>query len=123
MAAELTLSGLTIAFTKANVPSVSLTVPTITPSVAGSAWLDNTQSVGTSEEAILLGDPAVGGYCYMQNMDATNYVQIRSATGVAALIRLIAGDWCVFRLDASATAPFAIANTAAVNLRILRFAL
>ena len=122
MAAELSLSGLTIAFTKTDVPSFpSVTIATITPTVTGNQWMDNVQAVGTSEEAILLGDVAAGGYCFFMNMDTTNFVELRSGTGATDFIRLLAGEWCIFRLSPDATAPFAIADTASVNLRCLRF--
>ncbi len=121
MADELTLSGLLITFVKANVPSTSFTAGSITPDIAGSQWMDNVQNVGTTEEAILMGDVAAGGYCFVQNMDATNFVELRSGTGATDFIRLLAGEWCIFRLSPDATAPFAIADTAAVNVRFLRF--
>lgn len=121
MANELTLSGLTISFTKANVPSTNVVVGTIQPTVSGTQWMDNTQAVGTSEEAILMGDVAAGGYCLIQNMDTTNFVSIRQATGAANFIKLLAGEWCVFRLSPDASAPFIIADTGACNVRILRF--
>ena len=121
MANELSLSGLTIAFTKSNVPSVSFTAPTITPTVSGTQIMDNVQAVGTSEEAILLGDVAAGGWVYAQNMDTTNFVSLRAATGAANFIQLNAGEYCLFRLSTGASAPFAIADTGAVNVRFLRF--
>ncbi len=122
MANELSLSGLVVAFTKSNVPSVSFTAATITPSVAGTQWMDNVQAIGfAAEEAILMGDVAGGGYCFFQNMDATNFVSLRQGTGTTAFIKLLAGEWAVFRMHADTTAPYAIADTAAVNLRCLRF--
>lgn len=121
MAAELSLSGLTIAFTKTGVPSVSLTASTITPTVTGNEIMDNVQAVGTSEEAILMGDVPAGGYCFVQNLDSTNFVELRSGTGGTDFIRLLAAEWAIFRLSPDATAPFAIADTAACNVRFLRF--
>ena len=122
MAAELSLSGLTIVFVKTAVPSVSFTAGTITPAVAGTQIMDNVQAVGfAAEEAILMGDVAGGGYCFVQNMDATNFVSLRQATGAGNFIKLLAGEWAIFRMHADTTAPFAIADTAAVNVRFLRF--
>jgi hypothetical protein len=83
--------------------------------------MDNVQSVGTSEEAILLGDVAPGGYWFVQNMDATNFVELRQATGAGDFLKLLAGEWAIFRTSADATAPFAIADTGACNVRFLRF--
>jgi len=121
MANELTLSGLSIAFSKANVPPTSVNVAGISVTVSGTQWMDNVQAVGTSEEAILMGDVAAGGYMLVQNMDATNFVSLRQATGAANFMKLLAGEFAIFRLSPDATAPFAIADTASVNVRFLRF--
>ena len=121
MANELSLSNLTITFSKSGSPSVYFKPATITPTVAGTQIMDNVQNIGTSEVAILLGDVATGGYWFVQNMDATNFVTLRSATGVTGLIKLLAGEWAIFRTNAGAAAPFAIADTAACDVRFLRF--
>jgi hypothetical protein len=124
MANELTLSGLRVQFTKSNVPSVDFNAPSLSVTVTANVNMDNVQTVGfAGEEAILMGDCAAGGYCYIQNMDATNFVSLRAATGETDLIKLLAGEWCLFRLHAGATAPFAIADTGNCNVRILRFGL
>ena len=120
MANELSLSGLTIAFSKANCPSVDLVAGTITVTVSGNQIMDNVQSVGTSEEAILLGDVGTGGYWFVQNMDGTNFVELRSGTGATDFIRLNAGEWAIFRTSSDASAPYAIADTGACNVRFLR---
>ena len=121
MAAELSISNLTISFAKTGSPSVSTTVAAITPTVSGAQYMDNVQNVGTSEEAILLGDVAPGGYVFIQNLDTTNFVSLRQATAAANFIKLLAGEWAIFRMSVDTTAPFAIADTAAVNVRFLRF--
>lgn len=122
MANELALSGLTIAFTKTNVPSVSMTAGSLSVTVSGTTIMDSVQDVGTSEEAILLGDVATGGYWFVQNMDATNFITLRSATGVTGLIKLLAGEWAIFRTNSGAAAPFIIADTGACKVRLLRLA-
>lgn len=121
MADELTISGLRLSFVKANCPSIAVNAPTLTVDVAGTQVLDNVQSVGTSEEALVIADVAAGGYCYIQNMDATNFVSVRQGTGTTDLIKLLAGEFCLFRLHPSSTAPYIIADTAACNVRVLRF--
>lgn len=84
--------------------------------VAGTKPLLNRQSVGhAAEEAIVVGDAGAGGYFMAINRDATNYVELRSGSGVADLIRLLPGDVCLFRLASDATL-YAQANTAAVEL-------
>ena len=121
MANELTISTLTINFTKTGSPSLELAPAALSLTVSGDAWMDNTQTVGTSEEAILLGDVATGGYWFVQNLGSTNFVEIRSGTGAVDLIKILAGEWAIFRTSGDATAPFIIADTAPVQVRILRF--
>src|SRR3990167_4168263 len=88
----------------------------IQSTVTGSRFLVMRQAVGTSEEALELGDISTGGYCVMFNRDATNFVSIRPATGAANTIRINPGEFAVFRFGSGATAPFAIADTAAVDV-------
>ena len=122
MADELTLGGLTVAFAKSGSPSISITAGTLTVDVSGAQVMDNVQSVGfAAEEAILLGDVAPGGYWFVQNLDATNFVSLRAATGDTNFIKLLAGEWAIFRTSADATAPYAIADTGACNVRFVRF--
>lgn len=91
----------------------------ITVTVAGTRFVQHRQAVGTSEEALELGDIATGGYAFFFNRDTTNYVSIRQATGGTNLIRINAGEWAAFRFDTASAAPFAIANTASVELECL----
>ncbi len=74
------------------------------------------QTIGTSEEALDLGDIATGGYFVARNCDDTNYVELRSGTGATDFVRLNAGEACAFRISPDAAAPYAIANTASVEL-------
>jgi len=91
---------------------------TLQVDVTGDNSLQHIQSVGTSEEAITLGDITVGGYCFFKNLDATNFVEIRQGTGASDLIRLNAGDVALFRISPDATAPYAIADTASCDLLV-----
>lgn len=77
------------------------------------------QVVGTTAEALDLGEITAGGFLAIKNLDATNYVQVRGAAGQTPLARLRAGEGCVFRLDNAATAPTVQANTAAVTIEYL----
>ncbi len=87
--------------------------------VSGDQLLQNIQTIGTSEEAILLGDVAAGGYVMMKNLDDTNFVEIRQGTGKDDLIRLEPSDVTVFRLTDDATAPYAIADTGDCDVRYI----
>ena len=114
MANELHISA-SFSYTKSST-SLSLSTGGLQVTVSGTAALQNRQSVGTSEEALLMGDVTSPGYIILINRDATNYVEVRPATGAADLVRLNAGEVALFRLAADATAPYVIANTAAVEV-------
>ena len=86
--------------------------------VSGDNYICNVQNIGTSEEALTLGDVSAGGFMFLQNLDATNYVEIRPAQGVADLIKMKAGEPALFRLTGDAS-PYAIANTAACDLLVV----
>ncbi len=89
--------------------------------VSGTNVHSTIQNVGITEEQIAFGDVATPGYCYLRNLDPTNYIEIRPATAVADLIKLKPGEIALFRLAADCTAPFAIANTAGCELEIMLF--
>jgi hypothetical protein len=117
MANELTIRA-SLSFEKDGT-SVQLALGPTNFDVAGKNHLWNRQNVGfAAEEALLLGDVAAGGYLIAKNRDATNYVEIRPNTGVADLVRLKPGDFCIFRLADDAV-PYVQANTAAVELEYI----
>lgn len=78
-------------------------------------------SVGTSEEDLTVGDVATLGWCYLRNLDATNYVTYgpKSSGSMVAMGRLEPGEIAIFRLDPSVTVRW-VADTAAckVDVRI-----
>lgn len=117
MANEATVS-VSLRFQK-NAIDVSATKTGLSISVSGDNYTKIVQNIGTSEEALIFGDVAVPGLCVIKNLDATNYVEIRPATGVADLMRINPGEVCLFRFAADCTAPFAIANTGAVQIETL----
>ena len=79
--------------------------------VTGDAFNHDVQSIGTSEEVLAQGaDLGTPGYVLVINLDATNYVEIGSTTGVYD-IKLLAGEPALYRHN-SATI-YAKANTAA----------
>lgn len=80
--------------------------------------VSGTPSVGTSEEAIPLGEvTAAGAHITVVNLDASNYIEIRSATGASNdHVKLPAGEACAFRFGSDVTAPYWVANTAAVKV-------
>ena len=111
-----------VVFAKSPLPSIeagSATAVSIT--VAGTIYKENIQTVGFAAEELLdRTDITTNGWCYMKNLDATNFVSVRAATGAANLIRLNAGESAVFRMTQGIT-PYVIADTAAVKLHYILF--
>ena len=85
-------------------------------SVATEAIARMTQNIGTSEEALNLGNIATLGYIYIKNLDETNFVQLRTATSGTYFCKLKPGEIAVFRFGSGVTAPYAIADTAACDV-------
>jgi hypothetical protein len=91
---------------------------TDTADMSGDQMIANVQSVGTSAEALQLGDVSTIGYLFLKNMDATNYVEVAldSAVSTQIFAKLLAGD--VTLVKAATATLYAKANTAAVNLYV-----
>lgn len=68
-------------------------------------------NVGTSEEAMKLGEVASLGYCLIINRDSTNFVEVRAATGGTKIIKVRAGKVALFEFGSGVTAPYIIADT------------
>ena len=84
------------------------------------------QEIGITEEAIDLGATGTPAYAFFQNLDPTNFITLRVATSGAAFARLDpdtdqdgTGGFAMLRLSTGATAPFAIADTAACKMKIM----
>lgn len=108
------------AFLAANKGSTKVALPlSLNVTLTGTKMLHNRQSIGTTEEALEMGEISAGGWCLMVNRDATNYVQVRPGTGGTATIKMKAGEPALFRLDSGATAPYLIANTAACEVEYI----
>lgn len=93
----------------------NMTSLSLTPNQSTAAMYCNTQAIGTSEEALVIGaDISTPGWFFARNLDATNYVEI-GTTG-AVLGQLKPGEpFGPIRLAASVTL-YAIADTAPCNL-------
>lgn len=88
--------------------------------MAGDQMIANVQIIGTSAEALSLVDVTVGGYLFVRNMDATNFVQLALDSAVATQIfaKLKPSEFCLFRPPAGATI-YAKADTANCNLQVV----
>lgn len=75
----------------------------------------NVQNIGTSFEALALGDITATGWAVFQNLDDTNFVEIGvDSGGFIAFAKLKPGEQCILRLGTNA--PQAQADTAAIDL-------
>jgi hypothetical protein len=85
--------------------------------ITGSRFTHQVQTIGTSEEALVMGDLASAGWCFVFNHDDENFVEIRAGSGAADLVKVPPESPGLFYL-ASAT-PYAIADTANCELEYL----
>lgn len=96
-------------------------------SLTADGWLHHVQQIGTSEEAITLGDVTDIREAMFINLDPTNYIELRVATGGAKFARLdpdtnqdgTGGFALLSRMGAGAQVPYAIADTGACNMLVL----
>lgn len=114
MANEVTISG-SLVYEDAEGSEVSLQIEELLNSVGTKKFIRNKISVGTSEEAIPLGEVSSLGWAFFVNCDPSNYIEIRSATGsgndiIKVLPSRSAGP---FHFGSDVTAPYAVAPTAA----------
>lgn len=116
MANEFTLSG-SISYEDSEMddPEVA-SISELIASISTKRFTHAKQSVGTSEEAINLGEVGAPGWFFAVNRDETNYIELKVATGASIFAKLKAGEFCLVRLGSAAQAPFAVANTAACQL-------
>jgi hypothetical protein len=70
-------------------------------------------SVGTSEEAIPLGECTSPGWAFLKNLDNTNYVEVKTGTGGVIFGKMLPGEILCLRLGSGAQAPYWIANSGA----------
>ena len=90
--------------------------------VTGTRYIRTVQTIGTSAEALTLGDCASVGYILVHNLDPTNFVQLGyDDTGFKDFITLLGGasqtgDWAQFRC--SQAAPQAKADTDSCEIEI-----
>lgn len=76
------------------------------------------QTIGTSAETVTTGDVATLGWCFLQNLDATNFITYGpDSTGQVDFGRLKAGEWAAFRLEPGITLK-ATADTAACKMAV-----
>ncbi len=88
--------------------------------ITGTRYTQVVQDVSTVEEVLQLGDvPSAGlGWCWLKNLDPTNFVNVGPAAGDAYLLKLKALEPAVFRLQLSIV-PVVKADTADCDMEVL----
>jgi hypothetical protein len=89
----------------------------LTFDVAGTKHVHVLHTVGTSEEALLKGDVGTPGMLAIFNRDDTNFVTYRPASGGTGTIKILPGEFQIFRPATSA--PYLIADTDPVDVEYL----
>jgi len=113
MADEITIiAGISVA--KSN---LSATIPTTSSTVdlSGTKFIRNCQAVGTTYEAVSVGDLSSAGWCMIKNLDTTNYVEFGVEVSAAfyPFVKILPGETAgPFKL--ATLSAFARANTASV---------
>ncbi len=105
--------------TAKGIATTALSSPPSFFTVTGYNVNNSTMNVPTSATAIPLGSVGTPGWAYFKNLDATNYVDIMTATGGTAFIRLQPHEFCMFRFTPAVTTPAAIAHTSAVLVQYM----
>ena len=80
--------------------------------MSGSRVVRAIQQIGTSAEALGVGEISSMGVLIIKNLDATNFVSVRNGSGGADLCKIKPGEQWEFRLPPAAV-PYAVADTAA----------
>lgn len=81
--------------------------------VSGDPRMSGVQTIGTTEEQLVLGDVSSVGYVEIFNLDTTNYVEVGGTTG-AYTIRVLPGTGVPYY--STTNNVYCKANTAAVKV-------
>ena len=118
MANEVTLTA-TLNYADSEGSNETLQVADKQANVASKIYTKNKQNIGTTEEAIKLGEVASLGWAIFINRDPTNFINIKAGTGGTVIVKLLPGELAMFRFGSGITAPFAIADTAPCQLEYM----
>lgn len=88
--------------------------------MTGTYALSTTQTVGTSAEALLLGElTAARAWYWIKNIDSTNIVHLLPASGGTPTTSIGPGEFILGRFTSSITAPFVQALVAPCIIDVL----
>jgi hypothetical protein len=114
MADEITAS-CSLQFAKGNAAPPRVRSNDFKITVTGTDYTHKTQNVGTSAEALNLGEIGTPGMMWAHNLDGTNFVEFGyDDGGFKPTVKLLAGDYCLFQHTQAA--PQVKADTGAVEI-------
>ncbi len=118
MSDELKLNA-TLAYADSDAADESLQIVDLLASSSAKKYVKAKQSIGITEEALILGECTTPGWLFLRNTDAANFVNLKVATSGSIFAKLLAGEFCLLRLGSAAQAPFLIADTAPVTVEYI----
>lgn len=118
MAQEITLNA-SLAYEDSEGTDTTMQVVDLIANVATKKLIRAKQSIGITEEAIVLGEVTSPAWAMFINRDETNFINLKVATSGAIFAKLLPGKFALLPLGSGAQAPFAIADTAACQLEYL----
>ena len=118
MANEVTASGL-LAYSDSDRTTDFIDVVAKQATVASKKILKGKFSAATTETAVPLAPVTAPGWVFIKNLDATNFVNLKTGTGGVVFAKLLPGEFALLRLGSGAQSPYAQADTAACSMEIL----
>lgn len=116
-------SSASLSYTNAakGIATTALSSPPTFFTITGYNVVNSTMNVPTTAggTAIPLGSVGTLGWSYFKNIDATNYVDIMTATSGTAYVRLLPHEFAMFRFTPAITAPAALAHTSSVLMQYM----
>ena len=113
--------GVTMSFKKSGAEIAK--AKNISVDVTGDSYTAGVQEIGTAnEEVVQGGEVGTPGYVYLRNLHASASIQVGPTNTTEYLVKLLAGQFCIFPLETTATGIWAKASAAA-NLEFIIFEL
>lgn len=97
----------------------SISVSELLRTVTTKKFIRAKQTIGITEEALILGEVTSPFELFIINRDTTNFVNVKCATSGTIFAKLLAGKAMLVPLGSGAQAPFIIADTAPVLIEYL----
>lgn len=116
MALEVT-SSFTLAFDDGT-ESDALSLAAVTRTATTPKYLRHMQTVGITEEALLLGECTAPLEVGIKNLDPTNFVYVKSGTGGLRIAKIFPGKGMMVPLGPDMQVPYVIADTNPVKIAI-----